>query len=103
MTGGKQTVIAYNALSQAKIDIGQRFQTMADNMKNQMNEVVEMNQSSWQGSSSNFFLEVFEENKNVIDKERINFDNVMGDLLSNMYDTFTTEEQAQIQNAKKVS
>lgn len=95
-------IVDYQNLQQAKVNAGNKFDEMLQNLEAMRSQVVEMNESSWKGSSGNIFNEVFEEIKTKVNAEREEFNRAIDERLTLWHDEFTETEKAQIQAAQRM-
>ena len=95
-------IVDYQNLQQAKINTGNKFDEMLQNLEAMRAQVQEMNESSWKGSSSNVFNEVFEEIKTKVNAEREEFNKAIDERLTIWHNEFTDAEKAQIQAAQNM-
>lgn len=90
-------IVDYEHLTQAKVDSGKKFDEMINNLTAMHGKITSMNESSWTGSSSNVFSEVFEEVKKAINAEREEFNQAIDERLSTWYNEFDATEKAEAQ------
>lgn len=95
-------IVDYQNLQQAKVNSEKKFDEMIENFEAMKSQVVEMNESSWKGSSGNVFSEVFEEIKTKINAEREEFSQAIDERLTLWYNEFDAAEKAQIQAAQSM-
>ena len=95
-------IVDYQNLQQAKVNVNNKFDEMLQNLEAMKARVVEMNESSWKGSSGNVFNEVFEEIKAKITAKREEFNNAIDEKLTLWHNEFSDTEKAQIQAAQNM-
>ena len=95
-------IVDYQNLQQAKVNAGNKFDEMLENLESMKSNVENMNQSSWKGASSNVFNEVFDEIKTKINAEREEFNKAMDERLTLWYNEFDDTEKAQIKAAQEM-
>ena len=95
-------IVDYQNLQQAKVNAGNKFDEMLENLEAMKSNVENMNQSSWKGASSNVFNEVFDEIKTKINAEREEFNKAMDERLTLWYNEFDDTEKAQIKAAQEM-
>ena len=95
-------IVDYQNLQQAKVNAGNKFDEMLQNLETMKAKVQEMNEGSWKGASGNVFNEVFEEIKAKINAEREEFNNAMNERLTLWQNEFSDAEKAQIQAAQNM-
>ena len=94
--------VDYENLTKAKVNVENKFDEMLTNLENTKNNIVDLTDGSWKGKSSNYFLEVFEEVKAKITKEREEFSRDMQNKLDIWYEEFSEAEKAAIAAAQKM-
>jgi uncharacterized protein YukE len=95
-------IVDYQNLQQAKINTGNKFDEMLQNLESMRSQVQQMNESSWKGSSSNVFNEIFDEIKTKVNSEREEFNKAIDERLTIWHNEFTDAEKAQIQAAQNM-
>lgn len=95
-------IVDYQNLLQAKINAGNKFDEMLQNLETMKAKIQDMNEGSWKGNSGNVFNEVFEEIKSKINAEREEFNKAMDERLTLWHNEFSDAEKAQIQAAQNM-
>lgn len=94
--------VDYQNLQLAKTNSEKTFDEMISNLDAMRGQIVEMHSSTWKGSSSDVFMEIFEEVKTTLKNEREAFSNAMDQKLTTWYNEFDAAEKASIQAAQKL-